>query len=376
MKNSKNKNQGLFESFGIFYIKRFLNKINTSKNFPSDEFLNKESAAINLRGILLSGIIGFVCVIPSVWVSIHFNDEKWYILYGYLALVTILFTAIEFYSLFLISLKTVSDLAHLVNINAIKKDHLFNGPFSIINILSRTALEIGEPEMTFFGIDPFKSVSKKNLFVLGIFYQIKIIITNFILKYTLLFAIGEKIFGFSILYVALLVEFFWNSVVIHKVLKEARLRLFGFVLANKITNELRENGILITLSETAKIACLRAIGNAVVMTKNYHPNMIILLLEFQEIFEIKEPKELDNWDLFLNDLSLLDDKERNFVLDLLTVSIAFDGKISDLEAGSIKQAYKEYTDIYMKRLFHLKNSLIEGKLNEAYSLCQLDFKAG
>ena len=92
--------------------------------------------------------------------------------------------------------------------------------------------------------------------------------------------------GYSINYIALPVECFWNGVVLHRVVTEARLRLFGFALSNHIADNVLHDQVLDQLSTEAKIGCIRAIGNAVVMAQNFHPNMIVLLLRFQHLLHI------------------------------------------------------------------------------------------
>jgi hypothetical protein len=152
--------------------------------------------------------------------------------------------------------------------------------FSVKNILARTALELPDSELTILGIDPFKRISKKNLLVLGLLYKAKIFVTNLLVKNTLLFIAGKVIFGINILYTAIPIEIFWNSFVIRRVVLEARLRLFGFALAHQISKNVVDDKMLEQLSPLAKKGCLRAIGNAVVMAQNYHPNMILLLIRF------------------------------------------------------------------------------------------------
>nr|MBP6432041.1 hypothetical protein [Ferruginibacter sp.] len=264
----------------------------------------------------------------------------------------------------------------LINMHASEDELVQHEVFSVKNILARTALELPDPELKILGIDPFKRISKKNLFVLGLLYKAKILLTNLVAKYGLRFIAGKTIFGVSVLYEALFVEAFWNSVVIVRVIKEARLRLFGFALANRIANDTIKEKELQQLSPLAKVGCLRAIGNAVVMTKNYHPNMIILLFRFQQMLNITEENKYDDWNLFLETLDKVSVNERNFLLDLFTVSAAFDGKLSDLENENLKAAYGKDYEMYHPRLLQLTHCLKEGKLNEALSLCKLDFVVG
>ena len=126
----------------------------------------------------------------------------------------------------------------------------------------------------------------------------------------------------------------------------------------------------------AKKGCLRAIGNAVVMTQNYHPNMVILLLRFRDLLQIEEEDRYDDWLLFLDTLKNVTDQERNFLLDLFTVAAAFDGKLLELEKDHLAEAYGQDFDLYCQRLEKLTGHLKDGRLNAALSLCRLDFIKG
>jgi hypothetical protein len=375
--NIPNTKPSRLERFGLFYLNLFSRIDSDHSVFDiSDAELAKRIKRITWKGIILSSIVGIACVFPTVWVDVYFENQPWYIHYGWVTAVTILSIAIEFYLLFIIALKAVYEVSELINMHATQDELSQNEVFGVKNILARTALELPDPELKILGIDPFKRISKKNLFVLGLLYKAKIFLTNLIAKYGLRIIAGKTIFGVSVLYEALFVEAFWNSVVIVRVIKEARLRLFGFALANKIAIDTLKENELQQLSPLAKVGCLRAIGNAVVMTKNYHPNMIILLIRFQQMLNITEENKYDDWNLFIETLNNVTEKERNFLLDLFTVSAAFDGKLSDLENENLKVAYGKDYEMYQPRLIQLTHCLKEGKLNEALSLCKLDFVTG
>jgi hypothetical protein len=367
----------LLERFGIYYL-NFFNKIDRDKSIIiySDEVIQQKIKRIIVKGVLLACIVGVVCVFPTIWVDVRLEQESFIKHYGIVALVTIISIVIEIYLLFLIALKAVYEVSEIIHLQTTEKELTLDGLFGVKNILARTALELPDPEMEILGIDPFKRISKKNLLVLSLIYKAKIFVTNVVVKYLLLYLVGKTIFGVSILYEALLVECFWNAVVIWRVVKEARLRLFGFALANQITKNLAASNLVQQLSTEGKIGCLRAVGNAVVMAQNYHPNMVVLLLSFQQILKIKTAEKLDDWDLFLQTLHDLPEQEQNFLMDVFTVSAAFDGKISALEAENFKTVYREKFDLYFPRIKQLTQYLEEGMLNKALALSHLDFEAG
>jgi hypothetical protein len=230
--------------------------------------------------------------------------------------------------------------------------------------------------MQILGIDPFEQVSKRNLFILGLLYKLKIVITNFAAKKVLSLGFGPFIFGISIKYTALPVECFWNGMVIHRVVREARLRLMGFALSNHLSDHVLHDQLLDQLSDDGRTGCLRAIGNAVVMARCYHPNIIVLLLRFQHLLHIDRDKQYDRWDLFLQCLQKVSEKERYFLLDLFTIAVSLGATISDREWNRIKEAYGMEADLFRPRLLQLTDYIRQGRLHAAAELCKLDFSKG
>jgi hypothetical protein len=366
-----------FERFGLYYLDLFSRYRTELPNFPEkDVELARGVARITAWGVLLSSLVGAIFVFPIVHVDVLLEDAPAWKHYGWMLAVLVVATLFEFYLLFVISLDCVHRVSGLIHLKNVDHEALKEGIFGVKNILARAALEIPDPELRILGIDPFKQISKKNLFALGLLYKGKIILTNVLLKMILRWTIGAQVFGISILYVAIPVEIFWNSVVIRKVIHEARLRLFGYALANRIADDVINEGLHEKLSPRANKGCMQAIGNAVVMTRNYHPNMVILLLRFQSLLDIREEDRYDDWALFLDTLSQVNEREKSFLLDLLTVAAAFDGRLSDMERLHLSKAYQEDNPLYENRLHHLTAHLKQGRLNAALALCRLDFIRG
>ena len=367
----------LLERFGVYYLNLFRRKDHTKHVFDfSDEELAKKINRISLKGMVLSGLTGIVCVWPTVYISVLKQNELWYIRLEWVTVVTLVSVIIEFYLLFIIALKAVHAVSEMVSMRKADHDFLRDGPFSITNILSRAALELPDPEMHILGIDPFKRVSKKNLLVLGLLYKCKIILTNFVARWLLTNTVGKTIARISVSYIALPVECYWNALVIRRVVREARLRLFGFALCNHLADHILEEGLLEKLSPETRTGCIRAIGNAVVLARNYHPNMIVLLLRFQHLLHINRDQQYDDWDLFLEALKNAEQNDRFFLLNLFTIAAAFDGRISRLEKINMRDAYGEYYEKYQPRLITLTAYLRSGRLNAAAALCKIDFTNG
>ena len=373
----KERKTPLLERFGVYYLDLFRKKDLTHRAFDlSDEQLTGAVRHISVRGAIFSALAGLICVWPTIYVGNMGATTPWYQQYVRIGAVNAVSILIELYLLFLIALRAVHAISELINMRGHTHDFLQQGPFSITNILSRAALEIPDPEMHVLGIDPFKRISKKNLLLLGLLYKCKILLTNLIAKWLLLHTAGPTIAGISINYIALPVECFWNIVVIRRVVHEARLRLFGFALCHHIADGVLEEGTLEKLSPPARTGCLRAIGNAVVLARNYHPNMIVLLLRFQHLLHLNKDHHYDDWDLFLQTLREVKEKERYFLLDLFTIAAALDGRISRVEGENMKDAYGKDDPIYRPRLMAMTGHLHAGRLNAAAALCRVGFSAG
>lgn len=373
----KGSSASLLERFGSIYLDFFLKIGPSEESFNlTDQEIKSKTDRITRKGIILCCVISIIFVSPIVWVDLYFSDAPLLVHYGWITVVTVFSLFLELVFLFLVALKLVAEIGKLVNIRAVETDYLMDGLFSVKSILARTALELPDPELEILGIDPFQRISKKNLLVIGLIYKSKIFLTNFILKNLFLLFSIKTLFGISILYAAVLVECFWNGVVIMRVINEARLRLFGFAVAASIRTKLRSADRLSQLSTEAKSGCLRAIGNAVVMTQNYHPNMVVLLLVFQKELNITTPDRYDDWSLFIKTLQTVNDKEKYFLLDLFTVAAAFDGKISSLEKAHLREVYRHSHDLYHARLLRLTGYLKMGRFNRALDECGLDFTEG
>jgi hypothetical protein len=365
------------ENFGVYYLKSLQKENKKALPLPiTDEELVWKVRWMTARGVILSALVGFASAFVSVYTDIIFTKSDFWLHYGMLAFNTILATGIEFYILFIIALRTVNSIADLTNTKYTNEQFTEDGPFNIINILARSAMEIPDPPIKVLDIDPFKKISKSRLVIAGFVYKLKIFLSNVVMRVILQRLTGKSVMRFSSNLVSIPITGIWNAIILYKVSREARLRIFGNLLASDISKNMFNDALLTRLSPLARVGCLRAIANAVVLTQNYHPNMIILLMRFKELLGIEEPDNFDDWDLFLQTLDKVNDEERYTILDILTIAAAFDGKISKLERKHLKEAYREYSDVYFERLEKLTYMLTRGNLQEAIKLCEIDGKPG
>jgi hypothetical protein len=273
-------------------------------------------------------------------------------------------------------LQTVYSLACLVGHHQGAMGSALPGDEAVPNILARAAMELPDPVIHYLGIDPLKQLSKSKLFLVAALYKAKVILSSLVARILLadLFGKGGTRTAFS--WVGIPITGFWDAFTLYKVAHEARLRLFGHKLAEHIIKQNLTDELIAQLSPLAREGAIRAVATMLVLTQNYHPNMLILLMRLSTTFEINKDCEYDNWEDFLSLLSQVSTHERYFLLDLLSVAAAFDGKLSRLERHHLPEAFQDLTDVYMQRINQLTEMLVTGQLHAAKALCHLDFNPG
>lgn len=367
-----------YERLGLWYFRRLSEKDRQRGRVTplrNDNELARASRRITVFGFIIAFAVGGISAGGSVYTELQFEHAAIVTKYSWLIGVTVILTAIEFAVLFWVSIRTVFFIARITGHNLIEDKNQLLQSF-IPHILTRAALEIPDPVEKVLGIDPFARVSKKKMLVIGILYKLKVAISNVLAKLFLRRVAGKSILRVSVAYISVIITGLWNALVLFRVVRDARLRLFGNLIAKNLVEVIITPEKLSRLSSKAREGCIRAVGNSVVIAQRYHPNMLILLLRLSDILNITEGEDLDNWESFLRTLLEVSDEERYFLLDLLCVATAFDGKVSRLERRVLHQAFGEHTAIYFKRIFRLKKLMLSGRLHEAISLTELDFQPG
>ncbi len=368
---------GAFERIGIRYIRGLARMEHAEEhNFaPGDAEMGRRVGRVTFFAAAVAFFIGAVSAGGSVYTELVLEDAPMLVKYGWIAGVTAVLTGIEFFVLFWVSLRAVYLIARITGHTRLHLDEKKTG-IEITNLLARAALEIPDPVLKILGIDPLARVSRKRLFLIGLAYKAKIVTTNVLAKQLMRRFFGKSLLRVSVLWISVPITGLWNAFTVWKVARDARLRLFGNLLADHLARYELTPEKLNQLSPLAREGCLRAVGNSVVLAQNYHPNMVILLLRLSEILNIKRGSNFDDWDLFLDTMRRVSERERFFLMDLFAVATAFDGKLSRLERREVAAVFAEHTPAYLQRIVALKNAMIAGRLNAAKELCVLDFAAG
>lgn len=382
--NFQRKNPaGFLEDRGVKYYQYLAKKSGITNvealvaidDLPSDDNLSSAANNITHFAAFIAFGIGALTTVVSVWFEWKYAGRLDDFLYysGYLLVISTML-ALEMTVLFWLGLGTVHQLACLTGHHDLHDDPFLTDAYTVPNMLARAALEVPDPVIHYLGIDPLKHVPKSGLLFIGLIYKAKVLLSSLFIKFICVrvFGKGSSRLGFA--WVAIPVTGIWDAVVMYKVAREARLRLFGNRLARHITDEIMRPEFISQLSAKAKEGAIRAVATMMVLSQNHHPNMLVLLIELCKNFETDERCEYDNWADFLtllNDVSL---RERYFILDLLSVSAAFDGHLSRLERHHLPQAFAEQTEVYMLRIEALKQALLNGRLHKAKQLCLLNFE--
>ncbi len=376
---------GFLEDRGVKYYQYLAKKSGITNiealvaidDLPSDDSLCSAANNITRFAAFIAFSIGALTTVVSVWFEWKYAGRLDNFLYysGYLLVISAML-ALEMTVLFWLGLRTVHQLACLTGHHDLHDDSFLTDAYTVPNMLARAALEVPDPVIHYLGIDPLKHVPKSGLLFIGLIYKAKVLLSSLFIKFICVrvFGKGGSRLGFA--WVAIPVTGIWDAVVMYKVAREARLRLFGNRLARHITDEIMRPEFISQLSAKAKEGAIRAVATMMVLSQNHHPNMLVLLIELCKNFETDERCEYDNWADFLTLLNEVSLRERYFILDLLSVSAAFDGHLSRLERHHLPQAFAEQTEVYMLRIEALKQALLSGRLHKAKQLCLLDFEPG
>jgi hypothetical protein len=371
----------LLERWGVRYFDYLGKKFGTAAlqnltidELPADAVLQSLSANITGFAAIVAFGVGSLTTFVTVWIEWHYKSvlpsTEYYTLY---LCVLAFMLIIEFAVLFWLGLRTVYSLSCLTGHHQSSMDSLLPVEYATSMMLARAAMELPDPVVHYLGIDPLKHLSKSKLFMIAALYKVKVVLSSLLARIVLTNTFGKGGSRTAFSWIAIPITGFWDAFTLYKVAKEARLRLFGHKLAEYLAQQILTDDLMASLSPQAREGAVRAVATMMVLAQNYHPNMLVLLTRISTTFDMDNHADYDDWDRFLKILNTVEEHERYFLLDLLCVASAFDGKLSRLEKYHLPQAYQELTDTYMQRAQQITTMLIDGRMHAAKALCMLDF---
>ncbi len=174
----------------------------------TDEELNVHVTWVLAQGLFLTAVISILDVLPVVEMEFFLKQQQWSVL-AITAMtggLTAFLLPFEILLLFIVALYCSSSLGSFVMLH----DEKLLGVFAPDRLLARASLELDDPVVILRHVNAFKSISRRNLLILGLLYKLKIVMSNVILRFT-----AKMIFGsdFPFYIISFLVEIFWNCLV-------------------------------------------------------------------------------------------------------------------------------------------------------------------
>lgn len=240
---------------------------------------------------------------------------------------TVVATIIELSFLYWDALRSVHKLSHAAGLTLYKTDD--DESKAVLNALVRAALELPNPREGLY-IDPHRESSKWKILVASIVYKLKITISNFVVKALVRRMLGRVGARAYLEFVAVPVTAAWNGIVCWWIMREARIRAMGPSAVEEMIEIIfsTDDG---HITEAERLASLRAVGGAIVRTKDLHPNLHYLLDTLVDKLGIQDGEEIDNSQLLLDSMKNANPDEQKLALKFVTIATVVDGKISRAE---------------------------------------------
>ncbi len=246
-------------------------------------------------------------------------------------------TLLEIFFLYWDALASVEKLAKTAGISlaAATEEGASERHQQVALALARAALELPNPPKNRFGINPHREISKWRVFFTGLFYKLKITITNFLLKAVIRRAAGRVVAKTYLFYVAVPVTAAWDAAVAWRVIREARIRVIGPSAAEALVRSIHQQ--VPELSDQCREMMLRAVASSVVRTHDLHPNLAALMRALLDGVDISDGPDLDDTAAFIAAMPALEGIERDVVLEVLAVATVIDGSLARHEVRLMRE---------------------------------------
>ncbi len=275
------------------------------------------------------------------------RTTAYWILFGSVTLVA---ATVEILFIYYASIKAVHQIAQVC-------DARLNGASEDSNALAialvRAAMELPNPLDTDEFIDPLRHASRLQVLSVSLLYKAKVMLSNFLTK-----VVVRKIFlrgatRMWLEFIAIPVTAFWNALVCHWTLREARIRALGPSTLEEYLPSLLQNP---AVHETAQ----RAVACCIAASHDIHPNHYYMLKMLRRNTALTVKDEPESHTLLKQQLEKLDSAERAAALRILALAIVIDGKISRRERALYKMLANT-TPTKTPQLNLLKKQFIKGR---------------
>lgn len=274
----------------------------------------------------------------------------------------IFWTVIEFYLLFRLGFFLAYKMAELAEMELANEPELYT---PLPSMLARIVLEIPDPRILIYGIDPYKHLNKRAALVSTILYKSKVFLSNISAKFILKAIIGRSSLRYWIEYISGPITGLWDSITTYIILRELQKRIITRKISNYLLNEITN----LHLSQRNLNQIIRTVALAIVFTKTFHPNFEFLILRLVGYYEdIESLQELDNWEIWLSGFESLSKEEKTLNLKLFAILSAFDGKLNREEKMGFLEIQKHSDLLALEFTESLCKKINEGKLIECLKM--------
>ena len=376
LKVKEGKSESFLENLGTKYFNHLSEKLKSDstihlENIPSDKVLQITANHVILNSVIIAFLVGALTTVPIVLFEMLYRESMstmdYYLSF---ALLTAGMLILEIGSLYWLGMKSVHTLAHLTGFEDHKEEQTLPPEYDVTNIMVRTALEIPDPAIEYLGINPQKYVSKRWLVFTAILYKAKVVLSSIILKLVLRKIAARYGVRMGFIWIAIPVTAIWDAFVMYRVIKDAKLRLFGYQLSKFIINEVLSDEVLSSYPPHTREGAIRAISTVMVLSDTYHPNNVILLIRLSQNLDIVDEKDYDDLHKFLNHLDEADIQEKHFLRTLAGIAAVFDGVLNKKEKTALKMIFSHRYDEYIEMIEELRVLLTDGQLHKSAALCR------
>ncbi len=370
----KKKADTILENLGNRYFNHISKKVKYKdeikiKNIPSDKILQVVSSNISTYTVIIAFLVGALTTAPTVLFEIYYKSNytpfHYYIILGG---VTLILLIIEVSILYWLGMRSSYTLTELIGYDEENIDDL-PPEYDIKKIMIRSALELDDLTIQYLGLDLEKHVSKRWVLLSSLLYKAKIVLTSAMARIFLAKLFARHALRVSFVWVSVPVTAFWDAIVMYRVIKDTRLRLFGYHLSKYIIDEILNDKALDKYSHHTVEGTIRAISTMIVLAKNYHPNNIILLIRLSNHLNINRAKDYDDLEKFLEYLKNSSKEERHLLRTLSGISAVFDGKLNKEEKKALVKIFGDEYNRYMSFTKELKSLLLNSRLHQSANLC-------
>ncbi|TGM87052.1 hypothetical protein EHQ99_00710 [Leptospira bouyouniensis] len=328
---------------------------------------SQTSRKILFHGWFWSFWIGFFPSITFVYLSLYlpafsfssFPSLSYQGLFGFLSLLTIV-TVLEFYLLFRLGFYLSYQMAKAADVELADEPELIT---PIPGMMARLVLEIPDPRIRLYGIDPYKHLNERALFFRTILYKSKVFLSNIIAKLLLKVILGRTSLRFFIEYISGPITGLWDSVTTYLILFELRKRIITRKLADSILHQIKSEDRNPKLIESV----LRSVALSIVYTKTFHPNFEYLLFGLLSLLKNKEHlQNLDDWESFVGSFLLLNEKEKKWPISVFAICSSFDGKLNEEELHAFSELTHLSPATILTQVRHLSETIQKGELAESF----------